>query len=120
MCGEGKEQGGGAGQEGGRGAAAQMLRGERVEDHFASRHGCCFSSPRALPVCAQELCKDPAQSCTNFEVHQSSVRKFGGRTGSGFSRWNSGSRRWNEPLLKKSPPTVGEVLFLSGLVPLSR
>lgn len=58
----------GAGGEGGRGAAAQMLRGERVEDHFASRHGCCFFSPRALFVCAQELLKVLAQCCAKFEV----------------------------------------------------
>lgn len=71
-----------------------------------------FFSPRALFVCAQEPFKDPAQSCATFEVQQRSVRKSGGRKGSGFSRWNSGSRRWNEPLLKKPPRTVGEGFFL--------
>lgn len=82
-----------------------------------------FSPPRALFVCAQEPLKEPAQSCAKVEVLQRSVRKFGGRTGSGFLRWNSESRRWNEPLLKNLLNLQGKFYFcwfFAGLVSLSR
>lgn len=98
MCGEGKERG----ERGGPGSSRTNAERGESRGPLCEPPRLLFFLPRALFVCAQEPFKDPAQSCANFEVQQRSVRKFGGRTGSGFFflRWNSEARRWNEPLLK--------------------